>query len=60
MMVMEGLKNEAGPFITLVDTESALESVVRAVKKEKRTAEVSRSGHQATITIGPKPEKKPK
>jgi hypothetical protein len=54
MLVMEALKNEPGSFVVLVDSESALESVLRAVKKEKRTTEEARAGSEITINIGPK------
>jgi hypothetical protein len=53
MLVMEALKKDKshGPMTILVDSESALESVLRVLNKEKRRTEVSRSGDETTVKV---------
>ncbi|MDR1083314.1 MAG: sulfurtransferase TusA family protein [Deltaproteobacteria bacterium] len=54
MMVMEAMKKDPGPLTVLVDSESAVESIARNLKREKRTLDISRSGSDVTLNIGPK------
>ncbi|MDR2142264.1 MAG: sulfurtransferase TusA family protein [Deltaproteobacteria bacterium] len=53
LMALEALKKEKGQLTIVVDSESALESIERALRREKRAVQVTRSGEEVSIAIGP-------
>jgi hypothetical protein len=54
MTVMEAIKKDSGALKVLVDSESAVESIARQIKREKRTLEILRTDQEMTLLIGPK------
>ncbi|MDR0548174.1 MAG: sulfurtransferase TusA family protein [Deltaproteobacteria bacterium] len=54
MMAQAALAKDSGPVVIIVDSESAVESVLRVLAREKREVAVTRSGQETTITAGPK------
>ncbi|MDR3203930.1 MAG: sulfurtransferase TusA family protein [Deltaproteobacteria bacterium] len=51
MLALEAMKKNVGPLTVIVDTESATESIERAVKREKRVYLIVRTGSVATFQI---------